>query len=314
MPISTSPMDKGSVFEKKVDEKVKKVIEFVTEKPIYKFEDMVIAEELRESIEDAISIYTYRDKLFGEWNLGSVIKRPVNVCINFYGAPGTGKTMAAHAVADALKMNILKVNYAEIESKYVGETSKNLVKLFRQAEKENALILFDEADALLSRRVTDMSSATDVSVNQTRSVLLTLLDSFSGMIIFTTNFISNFDPAFMRRIPNHIEFELPNREARKKLLKHYLDGVLPNNIDVDEVATKYEGITGSDVSNALLNSALKSARNNKPFLEQADFEDALDKIIVAKKANQRINVTVTQREVTKEYALNQIKKNGDVEE
>lgn len=313
MPISTSPIEKGTAFESK-DKQNKKQIEFVVEEPIYSFADMVIPEELKSAIDDATSIFKYRPKLFDEWNLGRVIKRPTNVCINFYGQPGTGKTMAAHAVAKALSMKLLKVNYADIESKFVGETSKNLVRLFNEAEEKNAIILFDEADALLSRRVTDMSSATDVSVNQTRSVLLTLLDSFSGMVLFTTNFISNYDPAFMRRIPNHIEFPTPNEETRVRLLEHYLDGIIPHSIDILEVAGKYDGITGSDISNALVNSALKAARNGEESLKQEDFENSISKILNAKKANIGPKVSVTESEVTEEYAMSQIKRNGDNKE
>lgn len=128
-----------------------------------------------EEIHNALGIIQFKDKLFNEWNLSSVIKKNVNLCINLYGYPGTGKTMVAHAIANELNLKILQINYADVESKYVGETSKNLMKIFEYAEKNNVLILFDEADALLSKRVVDMHSATDVSVNQTRSVLLTLL-------------------------------------------------------------------------------------------------------------------------------------------
>lgn len=312
MPISPKPVEPGTSFgEDKEEKRKKQEINFETISPLYSFDDMVISDELKESIEDAISLYLYKDKLFHEWNLGKVIKRPANVSINFYGAPGTGKTMAAHAVADKLGMQLIRVNYAEIESKYVGETSKNLVKLFNEAEEKNAIILFDEADALLSRRVTDMSSATDVSVNQTRSVLLTMLDSFSGIVLFTTNFISNFDSAFMRRIPNHIEFPLPNEEQRIKLLEHYLNGVIPNTIDIALVAQKCDGISGSDIANALINSAIRSARLNKNILSQEDFVGAIEKIKTAKKANSPIKVSVVQRDVTEEYAMNQIKRNGE---
>ena len=130
--------------------------------------------------------------------------------------------MSAHAIASALGKKLICVNYADIESKYVGETSKNLTRLFNDPNNRDDIIFFDEADALLSKRVTDMSSATDVSVNQTRSVLLTLLNSYEGMVIFATNFISNYDSAFMRRIHYHIRFNLPNAELRKKLWAHYI--------------------------------------------------------------------------------------------
>lgn len=311
MPISSSPIEKGAISEGKRVQSEKKV-DFILEEPMYSFEDMIISNELKEEIDNAISVFRYRSKLFEEWNIGKVVKKPTNICINFYGQPGTGKSMAANAVAQELGMEIIRVNYADIESKYVGETSKNLTRLFQTAESRKALILFDEADALLSRRVTDMSSATDVSVNQTRSVLLTLLDSFAGVVLFTTNFISNYDPAFMRRISNHIEFPLPDEKTRIRLLEHYLNGVVPHSINILDVARRYEGITGSDISNALINSALRTVRKGSAGISQSDFESALSRIIAAKNINSRkINATVTQRNVSEEYALRQIKGNGD---
>lgn len=108
--------------------------------------------------------------------------------------------MAAHAIANALGKRMLPVDYAEIESKYVGETAKNLTALFRVAAEHEAIIFFDEADALLSKRVSNMSSATDVSVNQTRSVLLTLLNDYKGIVLFATNYIHNYD--------NNLQFNL----------------------------------------------------------------------------------------------------------
>ena len=217
--------------------------------------------------------------------------------------------MAANAIASMLGMKILRVNYADIESKYVGETSKNLVSLFKTAEQHNAIILFDEADALLSRRVTDMSSATDVRVNQTRSVLLTILDSYGGMVLFTTNFISNYDPAFMRRIPHHIKFELPDENVRCKLLKHYLDNTVPHSVSIEDIAKQYEGITGADIANAVLISAVRIARSGADVLEQREFENALKRIIVSKAENKnQCRVVIEEREVSKEYALNQMSK------
>ena len=117
-----------------------------------------------------------------KWGLSERFSQQDGLAVNLYGPPGTGKTMAAHAIVDALHAKMICVDYADIESKYVGETSKNLSKLFQIAEAQNAVIFFDEADALLSKRVTNMTSATDVSVNQTRSVLLNLLNQCSCAI------------------------------------------------------------------------------------------------------------------------------------
>ena len=318
MPINPTPIkerekninlgdNRGSELKK---EKI--TIDFLISDPIYQFTDIVMDDRLKNSIFDALSIFKYRDKLFDEWKLSKVIKRPENLCINFYGEPGTGKTMAAHAVAYELGLKILKVNYADIESKYVGETSKNLVKMFNEAQEKKAIILFDEADALLSKRVTDMSSATDVSVNQTRSVLLTLLDSYKGIVIFTTNFISNYDSAFMRRIPYHIKFELPNEEMRVELLKHYLIGTVPNNILITDVAKRFAGISGCDIANATLAAALKTARAHRDIMKQKDFEMSLDNIIKSKAQNKGKLVKVETKEVSEEYALEQLDKTGGI--
>lgn len=110
-----------------------------------------------------------------------------------------------------------------------------------------------------------MSSATDVSVNQTRSVMLMIMNEYQDFIIFATNFIENFDMAFMRRISMHVKFELPDVECRKKLWRMYISPSMPNNVDIDEVAEKYDGITGSDISNAILNAAFKAARKKRTW-------------------------------------------------
>ena len=323
MPIGREPIEKGNVvgrmenagrtsatnLVRKESEKNKK-FEIVYSEPRYGFEDIVLSRDTLSEIEDAISVFQYKDLLFDEWNLSRVMKKNGSCFINLYGAPGTGKTMTANAIAKKMGKKLLWVNYADIESKFVGETSKNIVYLFEKAAADSVVILFDEADALLSKRVTDMSSATDVSVNQTRSVLLYLLDNYEGIIIFTTNFIRNYDPAFMRRIPYHIKFDLPNEEFRIKLLQHYLTNTVPNHIVFDDVAKKYEGIVGSDISNAVMMASIKAAREGLKELRQEYLEDALERIIQSKNDNHSsfVNVRVYEREVSEEYALNQIKK------
>lgn len=318
MPINPIPIRPGETVlnkkERPVSNSANDTIQFLLSDPSYTFDDMVLPSELKCEIQDALAIFEYREQLFDTWNLSTVIKKPTNLCINMYGEPGTGKTMAANAIASQLGLKLLRVNYADIESKYVGETSKNLERLFAVAKEKNAIILFDEADALLSRRVTDMSSATDVSVNQTRSVLLTLLDNYDGMVIFTTNFISNYDAAFMRRIPYHIKFELPDEKQRVEILRHYLTGTVPNRIDIDSIAHNFSGISGGDIANALIVSALKTARESRPVLEQSDFETALHNILQSKHENHQMNITIESRTVTEEYARAQLSPHKPKEE
>lgn len=281
----------------------KQDVAFMISKPKFKLSELILSNENLDELKTVIKAKECWSKVFIEWNLQSVMKQRKSLFINLYGDPGTGKTMAAHAIAHELNKEMICVNYADIESKYVGETSKNLTALFKTASEKDIVIFFDEADALLSKRVTNMSSSTDVSVNQTRSVLLTLLNDFDGMVIFATNFISNYDPAFMRRIQYHIKFELPDTELRKKLWSMYIPKEMPTDVNISEIAEKYDGISGSDISNSVLKAALKAAKNNASLVRQLELEEAVGEIIKSKKANNNIDdsdVKVTKTEVIPE--------------
>lgn len=267
--------------------------------PKYSFEDLVLSENVLDELKTVVEAPRCWDIVFRQWNLRSVMKERDNLFVNLYGDPGTGKTMAAHAIAREMNKDILCVNYAEVESKYVGETGKNLLAIFEFAKNKNVILFFDEADALLSKRVTNMNNATDVSVNQTRSVLLTLLNDYSGMVIFATNFVSNYDPAFMRRIQYHIRFTLPDEKLREKLWRKYVTREMPTNIDLAEISKKYSGVSGSDISNAVLKAALKAARNNSQFVPHEYFCEAMQSVLDGRNANSG-NVTVTEREISAE--------------
>ncbi len=209
--------------ESNVERKNKKNgFEFNAVEGKYNISDLILSEDAMSNLEDFISRKHLLNRVFNDWGLSKTHAAYNNQTVNIYGESGTGKSMAAHAIANALNKKLIIINYADIESKYVGETSKNICDLFRQAKDIDAIIFFDEADAILSRRVSNMSNATDVSVNQTRSVLLMLISDYSGVIIFATNFINNYDPAFMRRISTHIFFGLPDENSRLRLWKKSL--------------------------------------------------------------------------------------------
>ena len=195
--------------------------------------------------------------------------------------------MAAHAIANALNKKILIINYADIESKYVGETPKNIRRAFEAAKKTDSILFFDEADAILSKRVTNMTQAVDVSVNQTRSVMLMLMNECRDFIIFATNFIENFDPAFMRRISVHIKFELPDEECRRRLWRMYIPSAAPNNIDVDKIAADFDGLSGSDISTAMLNAAFKAARMEANEIDESIVREMIGNIIESRAANEQ---------------------------
>lgn len=271
---------------------VKKEVEevFIPEEPKFTLDEIILSEATKNQILDVATYAENSYKVFELWGLKRTHKYSKRIGINLYGPPGTGKTMAAHAIANYLNRKILIVNYADIESRYVGETPKNIRRAFESAQSTNSILFFDESDAILSKRVTNMTQAVDVSVNQTRSVMLMLMNEFQDFIIFATNFIENFDPAFMRRISVHVKFELPDEDCRRKLWRMYIPNELPNDIDIDELAKKYEGLSGSDISNAILTSAFKAARLGDNELHKEIVFEMVENIIESKRANQKIKI------------------------
>lgn len=300
MPLNFNTQKAGGKSSQTISAKAANPTEtrdFRVSQPKFSFDDLILPDNVLDELKTVVESPRYWDTVFRQWDLRSVMKDRENLFVNLYGDPGTGKTMAAHAIAREMDKDILCVNYAEIESKYVGETGKNLIALFDFAKDKDVVLFFDEADALLSKRVTNMNNATDVSVNQTRSVLLTLLNDYRGMVIFATNFVSNYDPAFMRRIQYHIKFTLPDEALRERLWRRYIPAKMPTNIDFAEISQKYERISGSDISNAVLKAALRAAKNNEEIVRHDYFCDAVQAIIDSKNANSGYE-TVTEREIS----------------
>ena len=221
--------------------------------------------------------------------------------VNFYGEPGTGKTITAHAIAKEFGKKLLLVDYSEIESKYVGETPKNLKRVFDFAAERNCIIFFDEADAILSRRVTNMQSATDTSVNQTRSVMLNILNDFDGDLIFATNFISNYDPAFMRRISKHVHFDLPDEHSRKLLLEKYIPCESKEYLNCEEIAEFTKGLSAADIEKGILMAAFQACSMGRSSLTKEDIKQQVKLIIKSKNDNAGISQETSIRIVSEEY-------------
>ena len=240
---------------------------FVPEEPRWSLDEIILPAEVKAQLLDVATYSENSHRVFEMWGFKRTHKFSRRIGINLYGAPGTGKTMAAHALAKYLGRKILVVNYADIESKYVGETPKNIRRAFEAAKASNSILFFDEADAILSKRVTNMTQAVDVSVNQTRSVMLMLMNEFQDFIIFATNFIENFDAAFMRRISMHVKFTLPDENCRRQLWRMYTPLEVPH------------------ISNAMLNAAFKAARLKADILDKSLVFEAVENILASKRAN-----------------------------
>lgn len=275
-------------------------------RPKFVLKDIILHKTTASALEDYIYFAKAQDRLFNNWGLAETHKFNKQLAVNLYGVPGTGKSMAAHVIASELKKPLISVNYAEIESKYVGETAKNITSLFNFAKAQDAIIFFDEADAILSKRVTNMSSATDVSVNQTRSVLLSLMNDHEGIIIFTTNFIENYDSAFMRRILSHVKFVLPENDERKTLWQKYIPSRFPiENLDLNELVRKSHGLSGSEISNCVLKAAIKAARLELPRVKMEHFYSSISEILDSKIENEA-KYHIEKKQVNEEHVINQI--------
>lgn len=153
-----------------------------------------------------------------------------------------------------------------------------------------------------------MTSATDVSVNQTRSVLLNLLNQYQGVILFATNFIQNFDAAFLRRIKYHIQFHLPDEALREQLWRTCIPSKMPCQVDYSHLAKAFPGISGSDIANAVFSAAVGAARDRERVIPQSRFEEAVQRCLDVKKANAGEQLVVSKRIVSEEEPCSYVRK------
>ena len=247
---------------------------FECDDPKFSLDDVALNDAVRGQLNTAIAAVKHKRKMAEEWGLADYIAGDRAIVLNFYGKPGTGKSMAAEAIAKELGKKVYRINYSELESKYVGETPKNIRKAFAIATKDNALLIFDEADSFLGKRLTSVTQSADYGVNITRSVLLMELEKFTGVVVFTTNLISNYDEAFKRRILLSVYFDMPDEETRKQIWKLHIGKKLPLTVGVNEgsLAKRYEGISGADIKDMVFFAALRAIEEGKKELDFSVFD------------------------------------------
>ena len=249
------------------------------EEPRYAFEQVILPDALRTSIEEAVSTILVEHKVFDEWGLRTIIPN-ASSALSFYGPPGTGKSMAAEAIAQKLGKKILRATYADIESKYLGEGPKMVKAIFYAAERDDAVLFLDESDSLLSKRLTNTSEPTAQSINSMRSQLLICLEQFKGIVIFATNLVVNYDKAFLSRLIN-IEFTKPDKEARESIWNQHLRGKglripLSDDVDICELAEKYE-FCGREIKNSVKDACVIAAIAGQETVTQANLIKAAEK-------------------------------------
>lgn len=257
---------------------------FMPEVPRRRLADLVLNAETEKQLRTALAKVQYHKKLYTDWGLADIHPEGRGAAINLYGLPGTGKTFAAEAIAEYLKRPIIHINYAQIESRFVGDTPKNIVAAFEAAREANAVLFFDEADSVLSRRVTNITQAADYGVNVTRSTLLLQLDACEGVVIFATNLAENYDAAFVRRILAHVYFALPDEAALVRLWRYHLPRRMPLAPDVspEVLAGESNGLSGGDILNAVILAASAALERNAIAVALTDFQSAIAQIRRAK--------------------------------
>jgi len=243
----------------------------------FKWEDLQLAPQSEKLMRDVCSRVRYRRVVDDVYGFGKKLPYGNGISVVLYGPPGTGKTMAAQVLAKELGLDIYRVDLSQIGSKYVGETEKNLAKVFDAARFSNAVLFFDEADALFTKR-TEVSSSNDKYANAETAYLLQKIEEYSGVSILATNIMQNFDSAFKRRMTFMIPVEQPDEEARLRLWQKVFPPGAPLEGDVDfSVYAKAAELTGSNIKSAALAAAYRAASEhrkitNEDLVQAVDFE------------------------------------------
>lgn len=237
------------------------------------WEDLVLPYNLRDEIDNILRWLSCRQGILADWHLDKLIK-PGYRCL-FYGPPGTGKTLTTALLGKQNKMDVYRVDLSMIVSKYIGETEKNLAKVFDKAEHRNWILFFDEADALFGQR-TETQSSNDRYANQEVAYLLQRIEDFPGMVILATNLKENIDEAFFRRFQSVLYFPMPDRRMRFQLWKKMIppQWLREGDDTLIYLASEYK-LSGGSIVNVIQNCAIKLYGTVPPLLTEELLKQSL---------------------------------------
>jgi hypothetical protein len=233
--------------------------------PGYRWEDLVVPERQRELLQSISAYLRHRDRVLSDWGYERTVARTQGLKVLFAGESGTGKTMAAQVLAAELGLEIFRVDLATTVSKYIGETEKNLDRIFGAAEGSNAILFFDEADALFGKR-SEVGDSHDRYANIEVAYLLQKMEGYPGAVILATNFRRNIDDAFVRRLDFVIDFPFPEAEDRRRIWDRVLPEQAPlaEDVDLDFLAERFK-LSGGAIRNCSLAAAFQAADADGPI-------------------------------------------------
>lgn len=226
---------------------------------VFTWDDLVVSDEQKRRMKMICDQVKYRSVVNEDWGFRRRAPYGRGLCALFYGSPGTGKTMAVQVMANELGLDAYRIDLSQLSSKYIGETQKNISRLFDKAKNINAMLFFDEADSMFAKR-SEVKDANDRYANADTAFLLQKLEDHEGITILATNYVNNIDDAFKRRIKFMINFVFPSADVRLELWKK----ILPDEARVDEpldfefYAEHFE-LSGSNIKEILTNAAYLAA-------------------------------------------------------
>jgi AAA+ superfamily predicted ATPase len=230
-----------------------------------KWSDLVLPQEDMDRVQEFISRKKFADRVYNEWGYGVRVGYGKGLIALFSGPPGTGKTMLAGLIAQALDLDMYQVDLAQVVSKWVGETEKQLGKVFDQAERAHAVLLFDEADSLFAKR-TEVKSSNDRYGNMAVNYLLQRLEQYTGVAVLTTNKDASLDEALQRRLTLHLYLDIPEVEERERLWRSFMPDRAPvaRDVDLRTLANEFE-LSGGYIKNAAVRAAFLAASHDAPI-------------------------------------------------
>ena len=228
-----------------------------------RLQDVVLPDDLVEGMVEILDYARHQQTVFEQWGFGSRINYGRGLSVLFSGPPGTGKTLMAGILARELGRELFRIDLSRVVDKFIGETEKNLSRVFDEAERAQTVLLFDEADSLFAKR-TAVSSSNDRYANLEVNYLLQRMEDFSGVSILTTNFESSLDEAFKRRLRFTIKFRMPDAEERVLIWQALIPAParprLAHDIDWPALALRFE-MSGGYIKNAVIRAAINAARS-----------------------------------------------------